>query len=247
MKVLIVRPEPDASELQSALSAEGIASLCYPAVSFIPSTISKQAIQYLISSDFIITVSKPATQFTQQILDSHNQAWPEASYLAVGKGSAELLSQCSKYKVLHPNIETSEGLLELLASETLQQKQISILRGDSGREFLKEQLEKRGAMVNYFESYRREWHPLASEEQITKWRSFEIDTAIVTSFEQLKFFAQQVPSADKNWLHSLQLLVPSQRVAKLATDIGFQKVRSLEGAANQQILEALQSEIDRNQ
>lgn len=247
MKVLIVRPEPDASELQSALSTQGIASLCYPAVSFIQSTPSTLSIQSLRNAKYIITVSKPATQFADQILKSNHLTWPSTDYFAVGKGSAELLAKCSDHEAQSPKLETSEGLLELLKSESLQNKSITILRGDSGREFLKEQLEKLGARVSYFESYRREWHPLTSEEDIIQWRAFEIDTAIVTSFEQLKFFVQQVPSEDKNWLHSLQLLVPSQRVAALAAELGFQKVRSLNGAANQQILESLQSEIDRNQ
>ncbi|WP_261816370.1 uroporphyrinogen-III synthase [Vibrio gallicus] len=242
MKVLIVRPEPDAHQLNNELSTVGIASLSYPCVSFSPITPSLEDLSFLHNSDYIIAVSKPAILFADTLL---TVPWPNTRYFTIGAGSSKQLTDCTKQIVISPNTETSEGLIELLSAETLQNKAITILRGNSGREYLKQQLEKQGADVRYLEVYQRTWQPLSSYQEILNWRLFGIDTMVVTSYEQLKFFAQQIPSRDKNWLHSLHLFVPSLRVAQLATQMGFNTVRSLKGASNQLILEALQSEIDR--
>jgi uroporphyrinogen-III synthase len=89
------------------------------------------------------------------------------------------------------------------------------------------------------------WHDFSAGQKIKQWQADRIDTLIVTSFEQLKFFVQQIPSAHENWLHSLLLMVPSQRVAQLASQLGFHNIHNLESATNISIINAIKGELKR--
>ncbi|WP_459679927.1 uroporphyrinogen-III synthase [Vibrio comitans] len=242
MKVLIVRPQPSAKELCDALCNIGVVASCCPVVSFQQSLPPLRSLNHLSHSELIIAVSHPAVHYTNKILSQQNQNWPTSSeYFAVGSKTAAYLHSCTHLNVSSPKSEDSEGLLELLGSYDLKGKKVSILRGESGREMLYESLQQTGADVVYVESYQRKWLSFDGESKVIQWQSEEVDTLIVTSFEQLKFFAQQIPTQSKNWLHSLQLMVPSERVAKLASQLGFTQIHNIKGASNQAIIDSIQA------
>lgn len=242
MKVLIVRPQPSARELCDALCNIGVVANYCPVVSFQQSLPPLHTLDHLSRSEVIIAVSQPAVHYTDQILAKQNQSWPiSAQYLAVGRKTATFLHSCTDLTVRSPKSEDTEGLLALLATYDLKGKKISILRGESGREMLYESLQQTGADVVYVESYQRQWLSFDGASQVIQWQLDGLDTLIVTSFEQLKFFAQQIPTQSKNWLHSLQLMVPSERVAKLASQLGFTQVHNIKGASNQAIIDCIQA------
>ncbi|GAD90725.1 uroporphyrinogen-III synthase [Vibrio halioticoli NBRC 102217] len=246
MKALIVRPQPAAQELYRALKNLGVASECCPVVSFQSSHLAASSLEFLVKCDIIIAVSQPAVRFTHQALIQHNNPWSQrARYLAVGSKTASCLQQLTQQPTLSPTSEDSEGLLELLATYDLKGKKVAILRGDSGRELLFARLQQLGAETAYIESYARHWTNFDAEVQVKHWQSTGIDHLIVTSFEQLKFFTQQIPTHSKNWLHSLELIVPSERVAQLALQLGFTQVRNINGASNQAIINSIQGELHR--
>ncbi|GAD80440.1 uroporphyrinogen-III synthase [Vibrio ezurae] len=252
MKALIVRPQPSAEELYRALQKLGVASECCPVVSFTFSPLSLSSLEHLTICDIIIAVSQPAVRFTHQALLQKNKRWPQtARYFAVGAKTASCLQKLTQQSASSPQSEDTEGLLELLASESLNGKEgikgkkIAILRGDSGRELLFDSLQNLNAKTVYIESYSRHWTGFDGEVQVKHWQSTGIDHLIVTSFEQLKFFTQQIPTHRKNWLHSLELMVPSTRVAQLALQLGFTQVHNINGASNQAIMDSIQGELHR--
>ncbi|OBT10211.1 hypothetical protein A9264_04425 [Vibrio sp. UCD-FRSSP16_10] len=246
MRALIVRPQPTAIELCNALNNIGVVSEYCPVVSFQKSALSDNQLQHLYQSEIIIGVSQPAVHFTHEILSDKAKKWPQHSqYLAVGTKTASYLQSYSQQTVHSPRSEDSEGLLKLLFLKSLKNKKVSILRGDSGRELLFNQLQQFGADVAYIESYTRQWISFDGHRLSLQWQASEIDTLIVTSYEQLKFFAQQIPNQHKNWLHSLKLMVPSERVAQLALQLGFIQTCNIKGASNQTIMNSIQGELHR--
>ena len=54
-----------------------------------------------------------------------------------------------------PLQENSEGLLALMPLQNVAGKRIAIIRGDSGRDLLRDALIQRGAEVKYLEVYRK--------------------------------------------------------------------------------------------
>ncbi|MEZ9783466.1 uroporphyrinogen-III synthase [Vibrio breoganii] len=242
MKALIVRPQPSAKELCDALCNIGVVASYCPVVSFQQSQPPLHTLDHLSHSEVVIAVSQPAVHYTNEILAKQSQNWPiAAQYLAVGSKTATYLRSCTHLTVRSPKSEDTEGLLGLLSSYDLKGKKVSILRGESGREMLFESLQQTGADVVYVESYQRQWLNFDGESRVIQWQHDGVDTLIVTSFEQLKFFAQQIPTQSKNWLHSLQLMVPSERVANLALQLGFTQVHNIKGASNQAIIDSIQA------
>lgn len=246
MKALIVRPQPAAEELYEALKHIGVASTCCPVVSFQGTPLSRTTTQHLLSSDIIIAVSQPAVQYAEHFIHQQRLTWPSTcTYYAVGEKTAAILQSFCKTTVQYPKNNDSEGLLVLLSSPNLSGKKITILRGDSGREHLMESLITMKANVQYAQTYQRIWQKFSATTKIKEWQTDKIDTLIVTSFEQLKFFVQQIPSEHENWLHSLFLMVPSQRIVQLATQLGFQNIRNLDSATNNSIIHAIKGELKR--
>ncbi|GEA51206.1 uroporphyrinogen III methyltransferase [Vibrio inusitatus NBRC 102082] len=242
MKVLIVRPQPSAKELYDALCNIGVVANYCPVISFQQSFPPINALNHLAHSEVVIAVSQPSVHYTNKILTKQSQNWPtSAQYFAVGSKTATYLHSTAHLTVSSPKSEDTEGLLELLGSHDLKGRKVSILRGESGREMLYESLQQTGADVVYVESYQRQWLSFDGECKVIQWQQDEVDTLIVTSFEQLKFFAQQIPTQSKNWLHSLQLMVPSERVAKLASHLGFTQIHNIKGASNKAIIDSIQA------
>lgn len=89
---------------------------------------------------------------------------------------------------------------------------ILILRGD-GREWLAEQLQARGAIVNYCECYQRRWLPLDGDHAYMRWRTQGVDSVIISSGELLRHLLSLLPDEARPWWQQLCFIVPSQRVA----------------------------------
>ncbi|CAM2881970.1 uroporphyrinogen-III synthase [Vibrio rarus] len=246
MKALIVRPQPAAKELCSALQQLGVVSQYCSVVSFQQSTLTSANLAHLLDSEIIIAVSQPAVSYADLWLKQNGKSWPPLGlYFAIGSKTASCLHSTAQHQPNFPSSEDSEGLLELLSRQPLKNRKISILRGDGGRELIFEELQRSGAQVAYIESYFRQWNHFDGHKEVTGWQQLKIDTLIVTSFEQLKFFAQQIPTQHKNWLHSLKLMVPSDRIVQLALQLGFVHIHNLQGASNQTIVNSIQGELHR--
>ncbi len=77
--------------------------------------------------------------------------------------TAHYLSKCTQQKVHYPEVSDSEHLLRLPALQNVEQQQVLILRGNGGRELIKDALVRRGAKVHYSETYKR-IHPIRSSK-----------------------------------------------------------------------------------
>ncbi|MCV5388272.1 uroporphyrinogen-III synthase, partial [Escherichia coli] len=101
---------------------------------------------HLHQAQIVIAVSRHAVQCAQQILTSNGASWPkQAVDLAVGQKTAHYLSKCTQQKVHYPEVSDSEHLLRLPALQNVEQQQVLILRGNGGRELIKDALVRRGA------------------------------------------------------------------------------------------------------
>lgn len=161
------------------------------------------------------------------------------SYLAIGQKTAYKLGKVTQQKVHYPTISDSEHFLQLPQLQNVSQLSIVILRGNSGRELIFESLSNKNASVEYAEVYQRHPIPFNSEDSIQYWRSRNVDTLILTSSEQLSYLEQSMSKIQKDWLHTLSLLVPSQRIAILARELGYQNIVNTGSAANSDLLNAV--------
>jgi len=233
-RLLITRFAPDAQRLADSLNEHGIYSLAQPLLE--TEAVLNSADPFSRHYDFIIAISRNAVKYTDHFLQG--QEWPVSCYLAVGSATQCLLKTKSKQSVVIPIGDfNSEGLLALELLQQLDNCSILILRGVGGREFLKDQLIKRGARVDYYEPYQRVAIKLPRSMTAHKWQQQAINGAIISSIELLEQLIIVTEAADQRWLRSLTLFAASERILRHAQQLGFHKTALLPSITNQKIID----------
>ena len=144
----------------------------------------------------------------------------------------------------------SDALLELveLQPEQLQQaKHVLIVRGCGGLEQLPKELIQRGAEVSFAEVYERkkpDYDTQIKRQQVSQnWAELAISDITVTSNESLQNLYDMLEMPGKNEMLKTHLIVPSQRCAQLAKQLGFQSCSVAQSASNQHMIEAIPHNI----
>ena len=153
--VLVTRPADQSAALTGTLEAAGYTVESLPALTIVPldaATIGA-AFDRDPTPDFAIFVSTNAVQhgFDALSLD------PATRAVAIGRATAEALRDKGATEVIENPGVRSEDLLTVDAlSGDLSGRRVLIVRGDDGREVLRETLTDRGADVTVIDAYRRE-------------------------------------------------------------------------------------------
>ena len=126
---------------------------------------------------------------------------------------AAALQRATTREVTAPDDQRSEGLLALPQLQDVAGKHIVIVRGNAGRELIKQGLLARGAKVSYVQSYKRVPLPLDGQRLSDQWRAQQIQCIVVTSNEILSLLLQSLPATAQPWLAQRQWIMVSQRMA----------------------------------
>jgi uroporphyrinogen-III synthase len=144
--VIVTRPAKQASALCSQISALGGSVIEFPVTLIESLPMQTVAERY----DLHIFVSTNAVE--------HGLAYVGngASIAAIGPATAKALVEAKRtVDYLAPAPHNSEALLELPEFSNVTGQRILIVRGEGGRETLRDTLIARGAKVDYLEVYRR--------------------------------------------------------------------------------------------
>jgi|AZII01.1.fsa_nt_gi uroporphyrinogen-III synthase len=184
----------------------------------------KQQVMGFSSYSKAIVISRHAAQLAVWWLDRY---WPMQpvgiDYFAVGPASAQPLLDNDMTVVVPRSGFTSEALLALPALNTVQGEKIIIFRGGQGRDLLRHTLETRGASVDCCELYRRVVDSRYCEAIVELLR-VQSPLVLVYSSQAIDALLSVVPEADRVTLTHLPIIVPSERVANLARNRGFDSV-----------------------
>ncbi|GDE01088.1 uroporphyrinogen III synthase [Escherichia coli] len=132
-------------------------------------------------------------------------------------------------------------MLQLPELQNIAGKRALILRGNGGRELIGDSLTARGAEVTFCECYQRCAIHYDGAEEAMRWQSREVTTVVVTSGEMLQQLWSLIPQwYREHWLLRCRLLVVSERLAKLARELGWQDIKVADNADNDALLRALQ-------
>ncbi len=242
MTLAIVRPAPECHQLVERLNDAGIPAIAAPIMTFEPGRDAEQWPAILASlkpADIIIAVSKTAVTFSSQIMTQHNIKWrKDVHYIAVGESSAEQLKAATGQTVHFPQQADSEGVLALPILGNVTQRRIVILRGQNGRELIKDTLAAKGACVAYCEVYQRHWQHIEPSQLYRRWHN-KVTGVVITSQAQLEHLWASCAPQHQTWLQSLPLWVPSKRVALYAQNLGFRTISSVNSAANSALFATL--------
>ena len=243
MQVAITRPQQQGLELQQALGDVGISSLCQPLFCYSLKTNKAEVTKKVISLEpsIVIFISAAAVEYADKASPLNEWLSENQQIIAVGEKTLNALTTLG-VEAKCPETHNSEGMLafpELSASELkASPKNILIIRGDGGREFLAKQLRLRGAKVEYLESYQREWLTLTSTQK-SLWHQKNINTIIITSNDLLKRVVDLIDITDNYWQNTCLWLVVSERIAQSAQKMGLKNIVNSYGANNQSIITTL--------
>ncbi|WP_087020607.1 uroporphyrinogen-III synthase [Thaumasiovibrio subtropicus] len=242
MTLAIVRPAPECHQLVAQLQAVDIDATALPIMTFSLGEDAKQLpnqLQSLRAGDIVIAVSKAAITFSSQIMTQHNANWrKDVHYVAVGEGTAAHFAAETGQDVHFPQQADSEGVLSLPLLQHTTGQNVIILRGQNGRELMKDALAAHGANVAYCEVYQRQWLPIDADTFYQQWHQ-RLSGLVVTSQQQLAHLWQSCASQHQTWLQSLPLWVPSNRVAQYAQTLGFHTITSVNSATNSALFATL--------
>jgi uroporphyrinogen-III synthase len=119
-----------------------------------------------------------------------------------------------------------------------------IIRGNGGREHLKQTLKQRGAHVEYLNAYQR-IKPATDTSDLEQYlQNNQIAAIVITSAEGLKNLLEMTPENVTSQLLKVPLLLINKRLVAIAKDAGFRsKLFIATEASDDAILEALQTNI----
>lgn len=222
-RALLVRPSSGDTQLQEQLRAAGATVTHCPVMALEPLADVAERVAELAAAvaegGLALFVSRTAAAIALQQAPS----WPvEGSYFAVGQSTAGLLRAGGLEVAAPAQQQTSEGLLALPGLASLAGRRAVIVAGQGGRELIAQRLAERGAQVSRCELYRRLPEPagqLAAQAALA-----ECDLLLAHSGELLELLE---PVAVK----PARLVVPSERVARLAERLGYRQIAVAASAA----------------
>lgn len=222
--VLVTRPAHQADHLCRLIEAAGGRPIRFPVLEIRPPADPDGVaaeLGRLADYDVAVFVSVNAVQAALAAMGP--RSWPSrVAIAAIGTATAQALTAQGLVVTHCPAAEfTSEALLALPALQGLAGRRVLILRGDGGRDQLRDTLRMRGAEVDYLEVYRRRLPDVDSAPLLDRWRSGEIDAAMVTSNESLRNLVTIVGTLGKPLLRATPLIVANARTAVLARELGI--------------------------
>ncbi|WP_372626816.1 uroporphyrinogen-III synthase [Arsukibacterium sp.] len=235
---LITRPAGKADNLLASLDEQGIAYSYQPLITTQQVVLKAKDQALLEQAELLIFVSVSAVYALEQ------QIRPEqlsGHLFAVGSTTASVLQRWSGREVIVPHDQRSEGLLALPQLQQVTGKQIVVVRGNSGRELIKQQLIARGATVKYVQSYNRLPLPLDGAQLWQVWQQQQVRCIVATSNEILQQLFAIIPEGGVTWLRQRHWLLVSPRMQEQALALGInrQQISLAENANDQALLQQI--------
>jgi uroporphyrinogen-III synthase len=215
--VLVTRPRTQAIELVSAIEKAGGSTFCFPVMEIVAldeNIVSANAAE-LAKPDVVIFVSRNAVEYGLRYTNGGKVA-------VIGPATAAAVKSAGRIV----DIQSASGFdsEHLLAEPALQEvagQHVRIIRGNSGRALLAEELTARGAVVEYLSVYERRL-PDIGEQALAdieaRWRRGDIAVITVMSVQSLQNLVALLPAWCESQIELTPLVTPARRVLKEALD-----------------------------
>ena len=241
--VVLTRPQADSERLSEALQNEGFQTRVMPIITIEAIPTAEQAPAPSLSDDALcIFISANAVRFGLPQLGSALARDSDLTVIAVGNKTRDTLA-AEGIQAQVPVRADSEGLLAMPALSAPDSRDVVIVKGEGGRELLASELTGRGARVIEWACYRRCWPEVDVSGLI------EISAGLIfqaSSGEMVSRLSELLAGGGQADLFQSSIIVPSDRVARLATEIGWGQVIRAEDASDDAFIRALKQHTARN-
>ena len=243
-KIWVTRPAQQGAQLCRMIEARQGSPLSLPALVIrpVPEHVrSAQNTRRLALADIVIFISKNAVVHARDRFPDMADVLQGKTVLGAGRATAGSLRRLGLDRVACVDPGGTEALLSLplLSGAEIRDKRVLIVRGEGGREALRDGLLARGAGVHYLEVYRREKPDISQAEMAKFWHDETPDALVVTSLAGLDNLVELTPAAEGRRLHGTATVVMSERIRQHALDAGFTRVAVAQDNSDAGLLDAL--------
>lgn len=246
-RILVTRPEQQGDGIVNMINRLKGVAVHYPLLEIVPLALEdterrQHTRQLFLDLDLYHHVIFISTNAVQYGVDWIDDFWPQLpvgiQWHAIGGATAKTMVERGLDAAVPTVAMNSEALLQLLDLQSMAEKKVLIVRGVGGRDYLSKELSQYGAKVDYAECYQRQRPNKPQGELNGIIKTQAIDMICVNSGESLENLCAL---ADNDLVKSIALLVPGERVAKLAQEKGFAKLEIAENASDVAVVAALQN------
>jgi len=251
-RAIATRPAAQNRVWSQHLAMAGYSVLELPLLAIVPlddPSALAQTRRQLMDFDLFHAVVFVSQNAVAHCADSLQDYWPQLPsgmrYFAIGEKTAAQVRQ--RLEVPAESAVAGMDTEALLAHADLQAvagQRILICRGQGGRGTLGEALEARGAKVEYCELYRRCLPSSAAAQLAQTELNPRRDILVVFSGETLQNALQAAGDAGcLDVVQAMPVVLPGERVAAIARELGWQRVVVSSNASQQCMLDTLISEF----
>ncbi len=219
LTVLVTRPAVQCAVLCAEIERQGGTAIAFPAVEIEPVAI--EAMVTAADYDLVVFVSVNAVEHGAR----HVTRSERTRIAAIGRATAAALAAAELAADIVPDAGfTSEALLAHPQLQLTDGARVLIVRGEGGRELLRETFVTHGMSVETREVYRRvrpAVDPARVAEVEAHWADEGIDIVTATSIETLENLQALLTERGRQLLSSTALLVPSRRIVAAAVGAGL--------------------------
>ena len=236
-RVVVTRSVEDVDRLAERLTSDGHLPIKLPLLAIEPLQSSVDVDNLPSTSAVIIYTSVNAVRHGFEAI---SQAITNDGLLtiAVGAKTRDALGE-EGVRAESPAREDSEGILAFLASLDQSPTHVVLVKGQGGRDLIETRLDRLGIHLSIIECYRRVW-PDVPQANFLSAVSIESPSIIhVASGETLTRLTDLCWAQGVDALNTHTLVVPSQRVADQARELGWQSRIVADGAGDKALLKAV--------
>ena len=243
-KIWVTRPAHQGAELCRMIEERQGRPLSLPALVIrpVPEEIgSAENTRRLALADIVIFISKNAVVHARDRFPHIIDMLQGKTVLATGRATAGSLQELGLKRVDCVASGGTEALLGLpsLSAAEIRDKHVLIIRGQGGREELRDGLLARCAGVHYLEVYRRGKPDISQADMAKFWHDETPDALVITSLAGLDNLVEMTPAAEGRRLHGTATVVMSERIRQHALAAGFTRVAVAQENSDAGLLDAL--------
>lgn len=241
--IVVTRPEHQAESFTKKCQKVGGCLLHFPliAITSLNDDITKQKLSKLNTYEMLIFVSANAVE--QFIKHIDKEALANKILVTTGQKTARALTDNGLTVDFCPDkLFNSEALLAVEGFKaTAKNKNIAIIRGSGGRDYLRNSLNDNAANIDYIDVYSRHCPQQNLNELKTAWQADKLDVVVLTSASSTaNFFAL---AKNEDWMNELTVLIGSPRMENKIPERFKGKILIAEDPSDETIFNKLTLEL----
>lgn len=222
--LISTRPLKTNLQLSDELKKSEIKLLSFPLTEIHPLNnyqIFDGVIKNIKTYQHIIFISTNAVHFFLERVKKLSLQIPKNLIFSSIGPTTKLLLQKKLSVDVHFPIKTfdSEHLLKEKIYNNVEGQKILIIRGEGGRETLKNALEEKGATVNYGECYVRKYVDIDLIQLKNDLVNYHHQFFLFSSTNSAKHFIDQLHNIETGWLQNIKIIVNHKKIEGLLSKI----------------------------